>query len=76
MNPQAEALDETHQFEIIIQWQLRVEAALEQDAAAAVLLEFYELGGQTVPVKDVAVPGSGRPEKGAEAAGVLLNNYC
>ena len=54
--------------QIIGQGQLRVEAALEQDPAAAVVFEFHELGGEVVPIQDVAVAGPGRPVKGAEAA--------
>ena len=65
---QAEVPDEAHQFQVIGQRQLRVEAPLEQDAAAAVVLEFHELGRQAVPVKDVAVVGPGRPVKSAETA--------
>ena len=49
MDRQAEAPDETHEFQVIGQWQLRVEAALEQDPAAAVVLEFRELGRQRRP---------------------------
>ena len=37
------------QFQVIGQRQLGVEAALEQDPAAAVVLEFRELGRQARP---------------------------
>ena len=43
MDCQAEAPDETHQLQVIAQRQLRVEAALEQNPAAAVVVKFYSL---------------------------------
>ena len=55
MHRQAEVPDEADQFLVIGRRQLGVEAALEQDAAAAVVLEFLELGGQLVPGQDIAV---------------------
>ena len=57
-----------NQFQVIVQGQLGVEAALEEDAAAAVVLEFPEFGGQIVPGQDIAVRRPGGPVKGAEAA--------
>ena len=68
MDGQAEAPDEVNQFQVIGQRQRRVEAPLEQDAAAAVVLEFREFGRKLVPTQDVAVAGPGRPVKSAEAA--------
>ncbi len=68
MHRQAAGPDAADELFIIVRPQLGVEAALEEDAAAAVVLEFLELGGQLVPAQDVAAFGPGRPVKGAEAA--------
>ena len=68
MDRQAEIPDEVNQFQVIVKRQVGVEAPLEQDPAAAVVLEFREFGRQGVPSEDVAVVGPGRPVKGAEAA--------
>ena len=55
MDRQAEIPDEPDQFQVIAQGQFGVEAPLEQDPAAAVVLEFREFGRQRVPSEDVAV---------------------
>ena len=65
---QAAGADAADELLVIVRPQFGVEAALEEHAAAAVVLEFLELGGQLVPAQDVAAFGPGRPVKGAEAA--------
>ena len=55
MDRQAEIPNEADEFQVIVQGQLRVEAALQEHAAAAVVLEFLEFGGQFVPGQDIAV---------------------
>ena len=73
---QAEVSNEAHQFQVIGQMELRVEAPLEQDAAAAVGLEFRELGRQAVPIKDVAVGGPGRPVKRRRSGSPICRYWC
>ena len=73
---QAEVPNEAHEFQVIGHGELRVEAALEQDPAAAVVLEFREFGRKLVPTEDVATVGPGRPVKGAEASSPRCRCWC
>ena len=58
MHVQAVAPDEAHQVFVITQGQVRVQAALQQDAAAAQLPGFRQLLVQGLIIQDIAL---GRP---------------
>src|SRR5208337_3828822 len=68
MHRQARVPDAADYPFVIRRPQFRVEASLEEDPAAAVVLEFLKFGGQVVPAQDVAVRGPGGAKEGAEAA--------